>query len=344
MPNIHDKRLRPLFLGLSAVALLLLSIGIGDMSNTPYLGYQVSPDYTVVKVDANSPAAEAGLRPGDQIVTVGSVSTERLFELSRQPRTKIGEELKLAVIRDLNWREVAVRAAALPRKEWALAWSGNLVALLMLAMGLAIFWKYPRKPATLFFLSNYCLALAFMTPPYLESFVMRKVVALNFLLFLALGLAFFLHLSVVFPKAKPPVGETAVETLIYLPVPLMAVFFVSLMLFQPWADLRLNQFLHYAFGIAVLYCLGLALAAIVHSYWTRSAADAPASLGILLIGTFAGVVPPALGVLFDSFFPGILLPGREYYPLAVALASLAFAWALSRPSSQPESKALRSAA
>jgi hypothetical protein len=122
----------------------------------------------------------------------------------------------------------------------------------------------------------------------------------------------------------------------------MAVFFLSLRLFQPWADLRLNQFLHYAFGLAVVYCLGLALAAIIHSRWTAGA-EFPRGFGMVLAASLIGAIPPALGVLFDAFFPQVRLAGREFYPLMVVVVSLAFAWALSR-SHRPKPKVFRHAA
>ncbi|MEW5978918.1 MAG: PDZ domain-containing protein [Acidobacteriota bacterium] len=326
------RKLRIFSVGLIGVALILFFIGAADIRHTPYLGYHVSPTYAVVSVDPSSPAAEAGLLAGDQVLAVNGVSTDKLFQLSQQERSRIGEAHRLTVLRGLTTMELLFVVSELPSRERSLAWAGNFLALLMLALGIVVFGRKPNKPTLLFFLSSFCLSLAFMTPPYLESFVLQRVVALNFLLFLSLGLAFFLHLSVVFPKAKPPVADTPVEILIYLPVPMLAVFFVSLWLFQPWADLRLNQFLHYAFGLAVLYCLGLALAAIIHSFWKRDPALETRGLSLLLVGALVGIVPPAVGVFFDSFFPAAQLPGREYYPLTVILASLAFAWVLSRHS------------
>jgi hypothetical protein len=340
MGTIDYKKLRVFVLGLIGVALILFLIGIADMPRTPYLGYRVSSTYAVVKVDAQSPAEQAGLKEGDQVMAIGNIPTEKLFQLSRQARPRIGEEQNLAIVRDLNWQEIEVKATSLPRKERMLAWSGNWLALVLLALGFTVFWRHPGKPTLLFFLSNFFLALAFMTPPYLESFVMRGIVVLNFLFFLTMGLAFFLHLSVVFPRTKPQVVETPVEILIYFPIPLMAFFFVSLRLFQPWADLRLNQFLYYAFALAVVYCLGLALAAITHSYWTSTAVRSR-DLGWVLIASLIGVVPPALGVLFDSFFPMVRLPAREYYPLTVALVSVAFAMVLSRENPKAEPRAVR---
>ncbi len=320
------------------VALILSVIGMRDISLTPYSGYQVSADYKVVRIAENSPAAKVGMKVGDIIVEIGGIPTEKLYRLSRLPRPKIGEEQRIAVMQDLNWREFVVKMAALPAKELYLAWTGNLVALIMLIVGFAVQWKHPNKATTLFFLSNFCLALAFLTPPYFETLILRKIVALNFVLFLTLGLAFFLHLTVLFPKPKPAVVETPIEYMIYLPVPLMAIFYLSLRLFQPWADLTLNHFLHYAFGLSVLYCLALALAAVIHSYWTASPPERSHGLHLVLLGLLVGILPPASKVLVDTFLPQFNLPGRDYCQLLVVFVSLTLGWALwnTRPKEEPE--------
>ncbi len=341
MKVFQYQKLRLPLLGLTGVALVLFVVGTADISHTPYLGYRVSSTYLVVKIDDGGPAAHKGLRVGDQIVSIGGTPTEHLYQLSQQARPQIGETQELGILRDQSWQSMELTATAIPRRQWLLAWSSNLVALAMIGVGLAVFWKKPTKPSLLFFLSSFFLSLSFMTSPYLESFFMRQIVALNFVVFLTMGLAFLLHLSVIFPKPKPSIADTPVEVLIYFPVPLLAFFFVSLRLFQPWADLRLNQFLHYAFALLVVYCLTLTLAAISHSFWTsgRSAAWA-----VLLVAFLIGAVPPAVGILSDAFFPLVHLAGQEYFHFTVILASLAFAWVLSRESFQAKPKSFVKAA
>ena len=353
LPDPEDKkhmqitnygRLKYLFFTMMVVALILSVIGMRDISLTPYSGYQVSADYKVVRIAPNSPAALAGMKAGDSIVEIGGIPTERLYQLSRLARPKIGEHQRIAVLRDLNWHEFVVTMSPLATKDLFLAWAGNFMALVMLILGFAVQWRRPNKATTLFFLSNFCLALAFMTPPYFETLILRKIVALNFLLFLTLGLAFFLHLTVLFPKPKPAVVETPVEFLIYLPVPLMGIFYLSLRLFQPWADLTLNHFLHYAFGLSVLYCLALALAAVIHSHWTATPSERSHGLNLLMLGLLVGILPPASKVLGDTFLPQVGLPGRDYYQLLVILVTLTFGWALWKASPEEELGGLKHAA
>ena len=342
--NLNSNRLKSLFLLMMLLALALSWVGMRDIPGTPYTGYQVSSDYRVVQMNPRGPAALAGLRLDDMITEVNGTPTEQLYQLSRQAEPRIGDEVNLKVLRAGMSYEFRFKRIPLPAQQATLTWIYQITAVFMLVGGLLVFWKKPRKETLLFYLSNYCIALGLMTPPHLESFLLRNLVALNSLLFLILGLAFFLHLTVVFPRPKLSVLETPVEIFIYLPVPVMAAFYLGFGLFQPMADLRLNQTLHYLFGLSVLYCLGLALAAVAHSYWTARRTVAAQHWTWLLIGSLFGLLPPAVLVFRDSFLPKLPLLGSSYYNLMILFAYFTFSWALLREEPREDSDLFQKAA
>jgi len=214
------------------------------------------------------------------------------------------------------------------------------MGLLMIAIGYAVFKRRPGKEVSLFFLFNLFVALAFISPPYFESVGLRQAVALNFLVFLTLGLAFFLHLTVIFPKPKPLVQDTPLELFIYGPVPVMTLAYSALRLFQPDADLLLNLVLHYAFGLLVLMCLGFAVAAVANSHWIAGDSERPATR-TMLIGALLGAIPVAVGLLTESFLPYTALPLSDYYALSVILVTLSFGKALWQLKSTGEVGGLR---
>jgi len=338
--KINYNRLTPLFLGMAVVALILAAIGIWDVSTSPYSGYRLSADYRVVGVDSGSPAAQAGVKVGDRITKIDAVSTERLYQLSKLSRADIGEAQKLALLREGKEFAATVTPTALPTENWILIRARNLMGLLMIAIGYAVFKRRPGKEVSLFFLFNLFVALAFISPPYFESVGLRQAVALNFLVFLTLGLAFFLHLTVIFPKPKPLVQDTPLELFIYGPVPLMTLAYSALRLFQPDADLLLNLVLHYAFGLLVLMCLGFAVAAVANSHWIAGDSERPASR-TMLIGALLGAIPVAVGLLTESFLPYTALPLSDYYALSVILVTLSFGKALWQLKSTGEVGGLR---
>ena len=208
--KINYNRLEPVFLGMAVVALILAVIGIWDVSRFPYSGYRLSTDYRVVRVDSGSPAAEAGIRVGDRIKNIDGVSAEKLYQLSR---AEIGENQKLTLQRGDSEFVARVTPTGLPTGNWILVRAKNLMGLLMIAIGYAVFKRRPGKEVSLFFLFNLFVALAFISPPCFESMGLRRAVAMNFLVFLTMGLAFFLHLTVIFPKQKPLVQDTPHGTL-----------------------------------------------------------------------------------------------------------------------------------
>jgi hypothetical protein len=338
--KINYNRLTPVFLGMAVVALLLSAMGMWDVSSSPYSGYRLSADYRVVRVDAGSRAAEAGIRVGDRITKIDGTSTEKLYQLSKLSRAEIGESQKLTLHRDGSEFAATVTPTALPTGNWILIRAKNLMGLLMIAIGCAVFKRRPGKEVSLFFLFNLFVALAFITPPYFESAGLRRAVTLNFLVFLTLGLAFFLHLTVIFPKPKPLVQDTPLELFLYTPVLLMTLAYSALLLFQPDADLLLNVVLHYAFGLLVLLCLGFAVAHVVNSYWIAGESER-APTRTVLIGSLLGTIPVAAGLLTDSFLPYTALPLSDYYALAVILVTLSFGKALWQLKSTGEACGLR---
>ena len=149
---------------MAAVALGLAVIGMADISSTPYSGYQISTDYKIICVAPDSPAAMAGMQAGDSIIEIAGIPTARLYKLSKQLRPAIGEYEKIGVLRGQERHELTLRQVALPFKDWFLAWGRNLVGIMMVAVGLAIYWSRQNKASSLFFLSNLGIALALMPP------------------------------------------------------------------------------------------------------------------------------------------------------------------------------------
>jgi len=338
-------KLRILFGAMALVALDLAFIAMVDISSTPYSGYQVNPEYSVINVDSNGPAATAGLKEGDFIAEIGGVRTDHLHALAKQPRVSIGGEVALTVYRDQNRLDLLVKQAALPGKEVFLAWAGDLIALVMLTTGLLVYWKRPNKVRTLFFLSSFCFALAFMKPPYFETALLRNIVAFNFIFFITMGFAFFLHLAVVFPSPKPLIADGSFwEMILYVPAPLLAINYLGLRLLQPRADLLVNRVLHDAFALLVLACLSLTLAALGHSFWKSDHRGLSGTMNVVLVSVLLGVLPPLAGFLLETFKPAVSLPGQEYFRLSAILVPLSLGWAIWKVDRPVKDHGLRQAA
>ncbi len=318
-----------MFAVLAAIALVLALIGMINLMSTPYTGFRTTADFKAFDVDPSGPAAKAGMKTGDVVTQINGIPTENLHQVMRQRRPGIGEILGVSVLRDRVRHELQVEQAALPLKAAFLGWAGNLMALGMLALGLGVYWMRPNKASSLFFLANLSFSLAFATPPYFHSLAIRTVISVNAVFFLTMGLAFLLHLSIIFPQPKPLIRETGpLEYLIYLPAPLMAISYLALRVFQPKADLLVNVALHDLFALLVLACVGMALAAVIHSFWRSGPEGKTQRLPLMMVGMLIGSILPATKFFIETFLPGMGLPGNAFYPLASILVSIGFGLAL----------------
>lgn len=112
---IANGRVERAYLGIQMVT--LTPNVARDINQDPSTGFQVDGEFgvAVVQIQPDSPAAVAGLRPGDVIVAVNdqpvtdSVQVQRLVESS-----PIGDDLQLELLRDGQTMRIPVRLAALP--------------------------------------------------------------------------------------------------------------------------------------------------------------------------------------------------------------------------------------
>jgi S1-C subfamily serine protease len=88
--------------------------------NQSNLGFQVTQDQGIVilKVLPNTPAARAGLRPGDVIVQVNGNAVENVGQIQQQVnKTGINNTMQITVNRNGNPQQLAVRPEALPAQQ-----------------------------------------------------------------------------------------------------------------------------------------------------------------------------------------------------------------------------------
>ncbi|QSJ14762.1 trypsin-like peptidase domain-containing protein [Nostoc sp. UHCC 0702] len=88
--------------------------------NQSNIGLRVNQDtgVIVVGIARNSPAASAGLRPGDIIESINGVAIKDTQQVQQQVEAvKIGDRLQITINRNGNRQAIVVRPQALPAKE-----------------------------------------------------------------------------------------------------------------------------------------------------------------------------------------------------------------------------------
>jgi S1-C subfamily serine protease len=88
--------------------------------NASDVGFQITQDQGIVvlKVLPNSPAAQAGLRPGDVITSVNGTVVQNSGQVQQQvDQTNVGSTMSMTVQRNGQSQQITVRPAPLPEQE-----------------------------------------------------------------------------------------------------------------------------------------------------------------------------------------------------------------------------------
>jgi serine phosphatase RsbU (regulator of sigma subunit) len=346
-------------LAFGVVALLVACLSILDMFlPKPYDGVILDPDRADLYVRAVVPgsgAANAGLRPGDRIVGVGSTIVRTPAEAGRALQTqKIGGSVPYLIERgaQLTERHVLLGPRQLGTPLYLYA---CVLGFLFFFTGLFVLLSRPASaggaPSHVFFVlcTLFLLFLVCRLRPASYSWVDSVVLTTGTLSLLALPAA-FLHFFLVFPRrlrvTLVPPGETvngrgflgAVErflnssqrlfTTIYLLPPLLyAVTLVAASLLD--VRVRLVSGAPLANWVLMGDYLVLGLLALLASLLRAQEGVERRQIATVFVGTVLGVLPfLVLGVAFPS-----LLRTDRYLPLGVIpliLVPLTFAYAIVR--------------
>jgi len=115
---------RKLLGGLALLATIWGVLGWFDLESAAEAGFDTDTQQRVIQVQPGSPAAGAGLLPGDQLVKVAGYAAEDVRSLSRLPRMKAGDTRQFTILREgveqeINIRYTALSAANLARERAA---------------------------------------------------------------------------------------------------------------------------------------------------------------------------------------------------------------------------------
>jgi membrane-associated protease RseP (regulator of RpoE activity) len=128
------RPLRPLFVALAALGTAVVAAPLGAQSaraasaDAGWIGITFDVAYdrrgraatvVITEVVDGSPASAAGLQRGDRLLAVNTLdSPGELAELSERLRPRVGDAVRVVVLRDGRRQEVALRAAEQPRAMW----------------------------------------------------------------------------------------------------------------------------------------------------------------------------------------------------------------------------------
>jgi uncharacterized membrane protein len=313
---------------LYVLAILFLISGIFgylEIKNNTYDGYS-SQDFTVTKVEANSPAATAGMQVGDQIKTVNGLNVRDSETWANMSRAKVGETRTYVADRageevsfDLTYAAAKSRDSILSRIGWT-------IGLIFLLMGLWAFRSKEKWASFLFAMFTLGFAGSFMGGPYLGNGMMGDLVGTLRFCFVLLSFAFLVDFLLNYPKKSSFIESTKANKIIYWPAIFLCVFFLAITLLQLDSTSGLNTFIQFAMLIFVVGFFGWALVILFNNF--RSNNENDSRVNLMFWGSVIGLVPILIGFISNNLLPGTELPGEDYYFLTMAAIPICFAKAI----------------
>ncbi|MGA7920988.1 MAG: ATP-binding protein [Candidatus Acidiferrales bacterium] len=329
-------------LGAVVLALLTLAAVVFAILNYQQRSSFVLPDDGVTWMDssqgvaawhivANSPAAKAGIRPGDIVLMVRGTSIRRATDVTRVlfhvgPWTEIRYELR----RDGRTFETPLVTAPQENPS-SIENYLRVTALLYLFIGLFIFvrrWNAPRAIHFYIFCLVSFVLYSFHYSGKLNSF--DWIIYWGNIVAILLQPALLVHFALVFPERRGTLWPK-LAAIYSLPVALLAlhVFVATGTLdFLPSIESRnvldTCEFLY--LGTYFLMAAGIFLA----SYFRAPSGILRQQLKWVTAGTFAGIVPFLLFYILPRIFNWVPQPWMKLSVFSLALIPLCFGYAIIR--------------
>jgi two-component system, NtrC family, sensor kinase len=284
----------------------------------------------VVKaVDANSAAAQAGLRAGDEIWLIAGTPTAEVEGLQKTLR-RIGQPVPLLVARQGRTLNITYTPPELKIDYQYLFLS--FIGFLYLAIGLFTLFRGERRDSLLFFFVTLLSFIVYVYTPAGDidrSFITLQLVEDFARIFLP---PLTLHFFLLFPR--PIVRKNWVIALLYVPALLVAAWDIDLFVFHnsiavapPLLSMQVLE--RWEMAHFAIY-FSLAVVAVTYTYRTARAAGQKKQIKWIYLGMSLGFVP----FLFLYLIPFLFFRGHTPFAtlaiLPLAFIPLAFAVSILR--------------
>ncbi len=329
MPQGQDQdqgQGRNLLVLLAALVALWGIMGWFDIARQAEAGITLDNHQAIIAVLAGSPAEQAGLQPGDQLISIAGVAAADVRAMAQLPRAKVGDTRVFRLIRAGEEQQVQVTYAALPASAQHKERSERLLGFAFLLFPLLALLRCNTMATRILALMGIGLSLAFLAGPHIGVASARGLAATIASLFVMVGLAAMLHFLLVFPRRRGLVDTGAGRMLVYAPALLLWGLLAWRLLFLPPATDLLNSASRLFLGLVEGGYFLVALFLLLHNYSkTDRSLRRRLALNGMLWCTVIGVLPACIGLLVAVFSPASHLPGQDYYFLSLLLVPLGWA-------------------
>ncbi len=284
---------------------------------------------TAIRVDADTPGAKGGIKPGDQLLSVNGQEVQNMPGLERQfYRTGVWSKATYSLLRHSVPLDssVILEPAKRPLNNWLRA-----IALIYLGIGLYVLlrrWTAPGSTHFYIFCLVSFIAYSFKYTGKLNDFdwtVYWGNIAAG-----VLQPALFLHFVLIFPEKREFVRKHPwLLTLVYMPGALLLATHVAAMRWLQASDrLRWNLDRTEMFYGSLFFLAAAVL--LWYSYRHASTTILRQQLKWVTRGTILAVVPYTLFYVIPYLMGSVPGPTMKVSALSLALLPLTFGYAIFR--------------
>lgn len=304
-------------------------LGVTDFKNFTYAGFITDGDNTIIKVEDNSPASDAGFQVGDVIKKNGGISVADTKALTKRGRAKIGEVREFVVERTGSEITLYLTFAAMNNKDKSLNIVAFIIGLFFIVSGVYAH----NKIKTLLSLSFAIFALGFgynfMYGLYSNNELLRKIIDVILNTVVMFSIAVLANFILKYPPRSKFLDKGKSLFWLYTPAIAFIVFIWVLIFVQPDSTSTLNQIIRLLFGVFIVGYFGIALVTLIIKYVKSHSKDRQSKgLNLLLLGTIVALVPILIVILVQTLSPKTILPGTDYVFITFIAIPIFFTMAL----------------
>lgn len=307
---------------IAAVLVIYGVFGWLDVGNYAQGGWATDPDNTVTQVLSGSPTEAAGLKVGDKIISMGGIAMTDAEALTRRARPEVGETWEFVVERDGATVSLDVTfGEPVPQRKF-LAHASFLVGFCFIGFTMRAYMQGPSVSTQALALAGTLFSLAFLGGPYFENYMLRSINNAVTVVIVWIGVASILNFLLVHLRSGG-------NRLLYLPGLAVGLFIAWRILATPEATSGLNNFGNILFGVVAAFYLIGSLVTVYRSFSGATASERESSgLQLMMIGALVGLVPPIVTIVVGVVAPQVVLPGQNFYFLAMIAIPITWSMAV----------------
>lgn len=337
------QKQRKVVLAVSGFLIFISLLGAIDVRNLNYPGYTLGPDNTFTAVTEDSPAEQAGMQIGDELVSVNGIDADDIWARFKQRRGRIGETRSYTVKREGSTIPLEITYSRLPTNQMIMNVSYSALGFIFLLSGLWVFNRIQNKTTLFLALAFLGLGTAFVNRLYFDSYGLRMFLNTTLNAGTVFSVVFLMHFLLRIPEPRAWLRKRFAMPLLYAFPAALVGFVLVIVIFTPanFSPPFLGALSGVYFGLYLL----LSLVIMVRAFAKASTESRQIhGLRLMLYGTVIGLFPVLVATISGLIAPNFSLPGALYYAFTMVTIPISFAYAALKREEAPQPSTISEAA